>query len=360
LETSSRDFRIKTLLVQPRSCGPPTIKLKQIKKLNNQMEKLSRTSIGAAVLCCVAGIISTTSADQIVTTPNGSWDAYPGQAAIYQAAVQQPINSDGSSNFKANGRAVIPVQFALSQGLGSFVFQSIYSDTGTDNDYSFLSFTPNASVTFNDIMSLSAVYAFTTGNCHGGALRWSVRTSDTQAVFIYYGDYPNFGDCTTNSQSGTNMIGLSDLRYDTSQYPGGTFYDSYAHAQTLIGTTPITRVSLVLDAGWAGDQSLTLTSATVATAAFSDTFTPQPTSNPTPVCPTAQATIGVLKTGSSATGIVNEPQTIQPQDNDGVFRIVDCKYMYNLATSSLMGSGTYEVYATIDGTTFFVASFDLK
>ena len=31
--------------------------------------------------------------------------------------------------------------------------------------------------------------------------------------------------------------------------------------------------------------------------------------------------------------------TIQPQDNDGIFRIVDCKYMYNLATSSLMGAG---------------------
>ena len=28
---------------------------------------------------------------------------------------------------------------------------------------------------------------------------------------------------------------MSDLRYDTSQIPGGTFYDSYAHAQTLMG-----------------------------------------------------------------------------------------------------------------------------
>jgi hypothetical protein len=52
--------------------------------------------------------------------------------------------------------------------------------------------------------------------------------------------------------------------------------------------------------------------------------------------------------------------TIQPQDNDGVFRIVDCKYMYNLATSSLMGAGTYHLVATIDGTTFDVATFGLK
>ena len=56
----------------------------------------------------------------------------------------------------------------------------------------------------------------------------------------------------------------------------------------------------------------------------------------------------------------NEPVTIQPQDNDGIFRIVDCKYMYNLATRSLMGPGTYDVVATIDGMTFDVATFALK
>ena len=52
--------------------------------------------------------------------------------------------------------------------------------------------------------------------------------------------------------------------------------------------------------------------------------------------------------------------TIQPADNNMIFRIVDCKYMYNLATSSLGGVGTYDVVATIDGTTFDVATFSLK
>jgi hypothetical protein len=309
------------------------------------------------LLCGLASLpVSTASAQ------NGTWTAYPGQSATYAAAVQQPINADGSSNFKANGRAVIPVKFALSQGLGAFVFESIFSDnpTDTDNDYSFLTFTPNAPVTFNDITELLDGYAFTQGNCHGGSLRWSVRTSESQSLFIYYGDYPNFTDCTTNSQTGANMIGLADLRYDTSQYPGGTFYDSYAHALTLMGSSPIIRVSLVLDSGWGGDQRLTLTSATVATQAFSNTFTPQPPTPPTPTCPTSQALIGITKVSTSPTGVVNEPDTIQPQDNDGVFRIVDCKYMYNLATNSLMGVGTYNVYATINGTTFPVATFDLK
>ena len=322
---------------------------------------MKKAVIVSTLVLCVASLTS--------WAQNGTWTAYPGQSATYGAAVQQPINADGSSNFKANNRVVVPVKFALSQGLGAFVFESIGSDNDTDNDFSFVSFTPAGTVTFNDIAELSAVYAFTLGDCHGGSLRWSVRTSPTQSVFIYYGNPPNFGNggfggCTPTSpggvdQSGTNMIDMSDLRYDLTQY-GGPFYGSYADAQALVGNTPIIRASLVLDSGWGGDQRVNLTSARFATAAFSDTFTPQPASSPTPVCPTADATIGVIKTGTSPSGIVNEPQTIQPQDNDGMFRIVDCKYMYNLATSSLMGTGTYEVWATIDGTTFFVARFNLK
>jgi hypothetical protein len=58
---------------------------------------------------------------------------------------------------------------------------------------------------------------------------------------------------------------------------------------------------------------------------------------------------------------VNEPISIQPQDNNEYFRIVDCKYMYNLATSSLSGTGTYKVEAVINGTPAGGAAyFDLK
>ena len=310
----------------------------------------------------------------VLASTNGTWTAYPGQSTTYQASVQQPINADGSSNFKANGKTVIPVKFALGQGLGAFVFESIGSDTSTDNDFSYVSFAPSSTVTFNDITQLSSEYAFTLGDCHGGSLRWQVRTSPTEAVFIYYGNPPQFGNggvggCTPASlggvnQSGTNLIGLSDLRYDTSQYLGGTFYDTYAHTQFLIGTTPILRASLVLDSGWQyapnGDQRLTLTSATFATSAFTDTFIPSTSSPLTAICPTQEATIKVTKVDGTPLGDVNEPLSVQPQDNNGIFRIVDCKYMYNLATSSLSGVGTYTVYATIGSTTFKVATFDLK
>jgi hypothetical protein len=287
----------------------------------------------------------------------GTWFAYPGNVATYETAVQQPINLDGSSNFKSNGNAVIPVKFGLSAGSGPFVFESIFSDTSADNDYSFLSFTPAAPLTFAELTELSANYLFTLGNCGGGALRWSVRVSSTQSVFIYYGALPNFTDCEgANNQSNVNMIGMSDLRYDTSQV-GGTFYDSYANALALVGSTPIIRASLVLDGGWTGDQRLTLSSATVN----DNTFTPPAASPPVSTCDLPPAEIKVTKTSGTASGPVNDPVSIQPADNDGLFRIVDCKYMYNLATSSLSGIGRYEVEVVINGVPVpGVAFFDLR
>jgi hypothetical protein len=97
------------------------------------------------------------------------------------------------------------------------------------------------------------------------------------------------------------------------------------------------------------------------TSPYTETFTPLPDSELSQTCPTQQATIEIDKTDGSATGAVNEHISIQPQDNDTNFRIVDCKYMYNLATSSFSGAGTYKVYAVINGTRVLQpAVFDLR
>jgi hypothetical protein len=184
-------------------------------------------------------------------------------------------------------------------------------------------------------------------------------------LFIYYGAPPNFTDCSSadsasidTNQSGENMIGKPDLRYDTSQWAGGTFYDTYTHAKTLANNDPVKRASLVLDSGWAGDQRLTLGSATVN----DNTFTPPAASPLTQTCTLPPADIRVTKvSGTLPLGLVNEPISIQPADTNGHFRIVDCKYMYNLATSSLSGQGRYEVEAVINGNTVGGAAyFSLK
>jgi hypothetical protein len=63
---------------------------------------------------------------------------------------------------------------------------------------------------------------------------------------------------------------------------------------------------------------------------------------------------GCTPSSGAGNGDVNEPISIQPNDTNGSFRTVDCKYMYNLATTSLPGgggAGTYKVEVLIDGTT---------
>jgi len=325
------------------------------------MKRATRLSLVVAV--SAAATLWASALVSAATTTTGSWVAYPGQQTIYQTQIKKPINADGSSVFANDTTSVIPVQFGLLSGLGPFVFESIYADntsindgggtcgtgSGADhaNDCAFLSFTPSPAITFNQITMLKATYTFTLGDCHGGSLRWSVRTSSTQSVFIYYGGFPNFTDCTStaNNQSGVNMIGRSDLRYDTSQYAGGTFYDSYLHAQTLVGNDPIIRASLVLDSGWAGDQRLTLGSATVN----DNTFTPPPPTALKSTCNLPPADIRVTKVSDNPPTLINEPVSIQPADTNGHFRIVDCKYIYNLAVSSLSGDGEYKVEVVING-----------
>lgn len=314
----------------------------------------SITALSIVALATLAAV-NTASAQ----SPAGTWELYPAQAASYAISPQQPINADGTSNFKNTGKSVIPVKFELSRSTGPVLFQSIFEspNTNTDNDYSFLSFTPASTLLFNQITNLSSVYNFIEGNCHGGSLRWSVRLSATEAIFIYYGAYPNFTDCTTVSQSGLNLISFGDLRFDTSQLVGGTFYDTYAHAIVLAGARPVVRVSLVLDSGWAGNQRLTPTNVTVN----SNTFVPA-ASGQVKTCVLPPAEIQISKTSGVATGPVNEPISIQPGASDDAFRIVDCKYMYNLATSSLSGVGRYKVEALINGTTPAAGSadFDLR
>jgi hypothetical protein len=308
---------------------------------------MRRFLLGATALAVVALTAALIGGASAATTA-GTWTQYPTGATTYQADVQQPISSANTSNWSSKSKGAIPVMFKLSSGTGPAVFESILSDASDANDFAFASFTPSSTLTFSDITTLKTDYAFTLGDCHGGALRWSVRTSSTESLFIYYGDTPNFTDCTTNSQSGTNMIDLSDLRYDTSQYAGGTFYDTYAHALTLMGSAPILRVSLVLDGGWAGDQRATVSNITVNDNVYQ--WDAGGTGVVAPTCNLPDATIQVGKADPVVDGAINEePVQASLADTGNAFRVVDCKYQYILSIPSLHGAGTYWVEIKIGG-----------
>ena len=71
-------------------------------------------------------------------------------------------------------------------------------------------------------------------------------------MFVYLGPSPSFTGCALNTwQSSGNLIGNNDTgRYDTSQVAGGTQVSTYSAALALIGSQQVTKIDLVVDAGW--------------------------------------------------------------------------------------------------------------
>jgi hypothetical protein len=292
----------------------------------------------------VAGLLASPAS---AATTTGTWVQYPTGATVYQTQIQQPINTGNTSNWSSKSKGAIPVMFTLSSGTGQAAFESIFNDnpTNTANDYAFVSFAPSPGLIFSQITNLSTTYAFTLGNCHGGSLRWEIDTAAGN-LFIYYGDLPNFTDCTTTNQSGTNMINQPDLRYDTTQL-GGTFYDTYANAVSLMGSSQIEDAALVIDSGWGGDQRLNISNTTVNDNAYQ--FVSSGGSVFTPTCALPAATIQVSMLSPNVDGSINEePVQGSLADDGNVFRVVDCKYQYILSIPSLLGKGTYRVEILIN------------
>jgi hypothetical protein len=78
-------------------------------------------------------------------------------------------------------------------------------------------------------------------------------------------------------------------------------------------------------------------------------------------CNLPAAELSWAKNDATPTGAINEAESIQPKDTGQYYRQVDCKYIYNLAVSSLNGVGTYTVWARIGGmNTQVLATLDLK
>jgi hypothetical protein len=350
--------------------------------------------LGTATALLTLGLMSPASSTTAITT--GSWQFYPGQTytdvagpsipgdTVYKTAVRPPINPDGSSNFPAK-RGVIPVQFDLLAATSTTatttrtwdppVWQSIGSDSATGNDVTFALFNPSVPLTVNQVTNLSATYNFTEGDCYVGSLRWTINT-DAGNVYVYYGN-PN-GDtsagqsCTGEyTETGKNLADPTDASLPVNRFEvegaGSPVYIDHASAMTLAGSRNVNWVQLVVESGWHADQKLDVSNVTVN----DNTWVPKSGSETilgatTPgtfakTCVLPPAEIAVTKTDSSVTGAINEVDSIQPKDDGVYFRQVDCKYIYNLAVSSLKGQGTYKVYANIGETNLSdPAVFDLR
>jgi hypothetical protein len=209
----------------------------------------------------------------------GTWYSYPPQTftettstttgpTAYTSAVRPPINADGSSNWPAK-RGVIPVQFDLLAASATTTTTTKTYDppvweslNGVPDSYSFAGLTLSPTITFNEIDNLSADYLFTTGDCFGGSLRWTItvmHNGSPELIHVYYGtpNGPDQGCSGLNSGSGQNLIemGITPDRFEF-QGAGGPVYTTYDAmlALTNDGTDKVLSVQLTLDSGWKADQ----------------------------------------------------------------------------------------------------------
>ena len=103
-------------------------------------------------------------------------------------------------------------------------------------------------MTVSELTNLSTDYKFTAGSCGGGAPRFQINVGGVN-IFAYIGPPPNYTGCGMNTWINSGNVLFPFV--DTSQLPGGTFYDTWAHAQTAYGSMVITGIQLVTDGGWA-------------------------------------------------------------------------------------------------------------
>jgi hypothetical protein len=356
-----------------------------MKRNEHYMNPLIRLTLGTLV---VAGLMASIAS---ASTTTGTWYFHPAQTFTsssiithgftYQAAVRPPINADGSSNWPAR-RGVIPVQFNLLAAPTTTTTTTTTYDPPvwqslSDGSVSYAGLVLTSTLTFNDIVNLSADYFFTTGDCAGGSLRWDVQVTHngvSQIVEVYYGNPngPDQGCSDANSGSGQNLITTSLYANRFEMLGGwgvaGPVYTTYADAlaSTNGGTDIVTAVQLTLDSGWRLDQRANVSNVTVNDNTWvpktTETTTTTTTDGPyATTCTLPAAELRWAKNDNTVTGAINEAESIQPKDTGQFYRQVDCKYIYNLDVSSLSGVGTYTVWVRIGGVNLQVpATFDLK
>jgi hypothetical protein len=142
---------------------------------------------------------------------------------------------------------------------GILTLVSNTGDAGSTNDASGAMFSGTGVTTFSSITQLSAEFNVTDDDCLAGSPRFQIRVDTPSAVedknvFVYLDPTPTAsGGCAVNTWLTTgNLIGsTTNGQYDTSQIQPGTQVTTYAQALALVGSYPVTGISLVVDSGWA-------------------------------------------------------------------------------------------------------------
>src|SRR6185503_10393603 len=137
-------------------------------------------------------------------------------------------------------------------GDASLVHPGSASDTAAQlrsvgNTFGGVDFDVPSGTTVGQLTNLGTDYNFTAASCGGGSPRFQINTAQGN-IFVYIGPPPNYTLCPMNVWLPTGNLLL--LPVDSSQLPGGTFYDSWAHVLATYGSLAVTGIQLVTDSGW--------------------------------------------------------------------------------------------------------------
>jgi hypothetical protein len=134
----------------------------------------------------------------------------------------------------------------------------LISSTSLPNGYSGIDFTLPAGTTLNSLSDIEATFQMTAGDCGGGAPRFTAYSGNAPMVNLYFGPGPNYTGCGTAVQSTGNLtllpVDSSPMNIPVSSgglgLSGGAFYDNWAHAGSIAGSTPVTDIAVIVDADW--------------------------------------------------------------------------------------------------------------
>lgn len=223
-------------------------------------------------------------------------------AALTLAVAAPALAADGTTTFGAA---------TVTDGVATLVSNT--SNTDTADDFSGVTVPLPAGLTLAQVTQLAADYNVTNDDCAGGSPRFVINYGANQNMVVYFGPAPTFAGCAQEAWLSTgNLVGTTDqCRVDTSQLSPGTQCSTWAAAVALVGTRPITSLSIVVDGSWAladKEQTILVRNVKLNDKTYLTPAAPKPPKvNPTTACKAQKAALG--------TAAFNELWSINAQSN---------------------------------------------
>ena len=173
-----------------------------------------------------------------------------GRSIAALAGVTMGLAVGAGSVLAAGGYTLFGDATLFHPGNSSPTAVQLRSSTSVSPSYGGIDFDVPAGTTFADVQNLATDYNFTAASCAGGAPRFQINV-DGVNVFVYIGPPPNYTNCPQNVWLNTTNLATPASFVDTSQLPGGTFYDTFAAADVKYGSHHVTGVQLVTDGSFA-------------------------------------------------------------------------------------------------------------